>query len=77
MRPIVDGLEQQFEGQIAVQRINAAVGDGPAVMKAYHILGHPVVLIFDRQGQEVERLAGPQPSQKIKEVLKKVLNVER
>lgn len=73
MTPIVDGLEQQYERQIAVQRINAAEGDGPAIMKAYHILGHPTVLIFDRQGHEVNRLIGLQPSQQIEEVLKEAL----
>ncbi|MCK6624800.1 MAG: thioredoxin family protein [Anaerolineae bacterium] len=73
MKPIVDGLEQKYGGQIAVQRINATEGDGPAVMKAYHILGHPVVLIFDRQGQEVKRFVGPQPTEVVEEVLQDTL----
>lgn len=73
MSPIVDGLERQYRGQIAVQRINATEGDGPAIMKAYHILGHPTVLIFDRQGQEVQRLIGPQPAEVVEEVLREAL----
>lgn len=77
MSPIVDGLEQQYQGQIAVQRINAIAGDGPAIMKTYHILGHPTVLIFDRQGQEVKRLMGVQPAEEIENVLKEVLKAER
>lgn len=77
MSPIVDGLEQQYQGQISVRRINAAAGDGPAIMKAYRILGHPVVLIFDRQGQEVKRLMGVQPVEEIEVVLKEALKVER
>lgn len=77
MSPIVDGLEQQYQGQISVRRINAAAGDGPAIMKAYRILGHPVVLIFDRQGQEVKRLMGVQPVEEIEVVLKEALKVKR
>lgn len=73
MSPIVDGLEQQHQGQIAVRRINAITGDGPAIMKAYHILGHPVVLIFDRQGQEVTRLMGVQPAEAVEKVLQETL----
>lgn len=77
MSPIVDGLEQQYQGQISVRRINAAAGDGPAIMKAYRILGHPGILIFDRQGQEVKRLMGVQPVEEIEVVLKETLKVER
>ena len=73
MSPIVDGLEQQHQGQIAVRRINATKGDGPAIMKAYHILGHPVILIFDRQSQEVKRLMGVQPAETVEEVLQEAL----
>lgn len=77
MSPIVDGLEQQYQGQISVRRINAVEGDGPAIMKTYHILGHPAILIFDRQGQEAKRLMGVQPVEEIEIVLKEALKVER
>lgn len=76
MAPIVDGLEQEYGGQIAVQRINANEGDGPAIMRAYKILGHPVLLIFNSQQQEVQRLVGPKPVQEVELLLQKVLNAE-
>jgi thioredoxin-like negative regulator of GroEL len=71
--PIVDGLEEQYAGQIAVRRINAAVGDGPAIMRDYRIPGHPTILIFDSEGQEVSRLFGPQPVGVIENTVETVL----
>src|SRR5262245_38889808 len=73
MQPIVDGLERDYEGQIFVQRVNAYEGDGPAIMAAYQIKGHPTFLIIDRQGQEVNRLIGPQSPEKLAEALQPVL----
>jgi thiol-disulfide isomerase/thioredoxin len=77
MTPIVDGLKQEYGGQIVVQRINAEQGDGPAIMREYGILGHPTLLIFDSQGQEVQRLIGPQSAQGIEVLLQEELNVQR
>ncbi len=77
MSPIVDGLEQEYGGQIAVQRINATEGDGPAIMRQYKLLGHPTLLIFDSQQQEIHRLIGPQPVHDVEILLQEVLNVER
>jgi thiol-disulfide isomerase/thioredoxin len=76
MAPIVDGLEQKYGGQIAVQRVNAEQGDGPAIMREYRILGHPTLLIFDGQQQEVRRLVGPQPADNTEILLREVLNLK-
>ena len=73
MAPIVDGLEAQYSEQIAVKRINADEGDGPEIVRAFRIPGHPTTLIFDSQGQEVQRLLGPQPAEVVQEALQKVL----
>jgi thiol-disulfide isomerase/thioredoxin len=72
----VDGLEQKYGGQIAVQRVNAEQGDGPAIMREYRILGHPTLLIFDGQQQEVRRLVGPQPADNTEILLREVLNLK-
>lgn len=48
-------------------------GKGPAIMRAYRIQGHPTILIMDRQGQEAARLIGPQPAEKVTELLQRVL----
>ena len=73
MKPIVDGLETQFSDQLAFQRINANEGDGPAIMRAYRIQGHPTILIVDETGQEIKRLIGPQSAEQLTEVLQQVL----
>lgn len=73
MTPIVDGLEVQYGQQFAFRRINANEGDGPAIMRAYRVQGHPTILIFDRLGQEAGRLIGPQSAEEIAKVLEQVL----
>ena len=69
----MDGLEQQYSDQIVVQRMNAAEGDGPAIMRGYRIPGHPTLMIFDSEGQEVKRLIGPQPTTTVEEALQEAL----
>ncbi len=73
MKPIVDGLETQFGDQLAFQRINANEGDGPAIMRAYRIQGHPTILLIDPQGQEVSRFIGPQSAEQLAEALQQAL----
>jgi thioredoxin-like negative regulator of GroEL len=69
MSPIVDGVEQKYSDTIAVKRVNANIDDGPAIMRAYRIQGHPTTLVFDNKGQEVQRLLGPQLSETVERVL--------
>lgn len=66
-------MEQQYGEQITVRRVNAAEGDGPAIMRGYRIPGHPTLMIFDSEGQEVRRLIGPQPATVIEETMQEVL----
>jgi len=73
MAPIVDGLEERYDNQIVVKRINANEGDGPGIMQAYRIPGHPTTLIFDRNGNEVQRFIGPQPTEAVEDILLMVL----
>jgi hypothetical protein len=42
-------------------------------MLTIKIPGHPVIMIFDRQGQEVKRFIGPQPVEAIEEILLVIL----
>jgi mono/diheme cytochrome c family protein len=73
MKPIVDGLETEYRDQVAIQRINANKGNGPAIMRAYRIQGHPTILIIDPAGQEVSRFVGPQSAETLAESVEKVL----
>jgi mono/diheme cytochrome c family protein len=73
MTPIVNGLETQYGDQIAFQRINANQGDGPVVMRAYSVQGHPTILILDQNGREVNRLIGPQLAETVVGALEQLL----
>jgi thioredoxin-like negative regulator of GroEL len=74
MMPIVNGLEQQYGEQIAFKRVNAEVDDGPEIMRAYRIRGHPTIMLFDGEGQEVRRILGPQTTETVEEALQNLLN---
>ncbi|MCQ3975230.1 MAG: hypothetical protein DPW09_17450 [Anaerolineae bacterium] len=69
----MDGLETQFSDQLAIQRINANEGDGPAIMRAYRIQGHPTILVVDETGQEIKRLIGPQSAEVLAETIQQAL----
>ena len=73
MTPIVDGLVEKYQAEVVTKRINANEGEGPGIMRAYGIRGHPTVLIFDRQGREVARFSGPQPAETIEKMLEEAL----
>jgi len=73
MSPIVDGVAQEYPTQLTVQRVNALTDNGLALMRQYQIPGHPVVLIIDRNGQEVARLVGLQSAEAIEQTLQPVL----
>jgi thioredoxin-like negative regulator of GroEL len=73
MTPIVNGIEQQYSDRLALNRINANTGNGPQIMQDYRIIGHPTVLLFNRRGQEVHRLLGPQPADHLQNLVEQVL----
>jgi len=73
MTPIVDGLEAAYQGRVTFQRIDADRGAGPTIIREYHILGHPTILIINQEGKEVNRLVGPQSAEDLDEILQQVL----
>jgi thioredoxin-like negative regulator of GroEL len=76
MTPIVDGLAEKYQEQVVTKRINANEGTGPQIMRAYQLPGHPTVIIFNDQGQEVQRFVGPQPVEAIEKVLQETVEEE-
>ncbi|HFB52467.1 MAG TPA: c-type cytochrome, partial [Anaerolineae bacterium] len=69
MQPIVDGIEQEYGDRLTIQRINADKGDGPAIVRAYNILGHPSVLLIDKNGKERQRFVGPQDADTLRKAI--------
>ncbi|MFW6063773.1 MAG: TlpA family protein disulfide reductase [Chloroflexota bacterium] len=70
MTPIVNGLQEQFDGRVAVHRIDAAGEPGIQLQSAYEVRGHPSFVVVDGQGQVQERFFGPQEE----EVLRAAVN---
>lgn len=60
MKPIVDELEKTYRDNFDIVRINVDKSDGRALAREYGIVGQPSYIFFDRSGEEIRRLAGPQ-----------------
>jgi len=68
-KPIVDGLERELEGQARVVRLSILSGPGRDMVRRYGIMGVPTFLIFDGQGNLIERQAGLPDRGKIKSLV--------
>ena len=69
VKPIVDGLERELEGQAQVVRLSALSPMGQEVARRYSVRGVPTFLIFDGQGNLVERQVGFPDRGKIKDLV--------
>ncbi len=63
MKPILDGIEEEYGGDFKVVRINNATAEGKKIAREHGILGQPTLLFFDKTGRETRRLMGFQSSQ--------------
>lgn len=68
-KPIVDGLERELEGQAQVVRLSILSGPGREMARRYSIRGMPTFLIFDGQGNLIERQVGLPDRGKIKSLV--------
>ncbi len=73
MAPIVDGLEQEFQNQITVWRVNADTPDGQELQDILEVRGHPTVVVLDENGRIQNRFFGPQPVDSLRDALQNVL----
>ncbi len=60
MTPVVNGLQSQFEGQVAFTILNAAFGEGKDAFEAYKLPGHPSYVLLNPSGEVMWRAFGPQ-----------------
>lgn len=58
--PIVDGLEEEFKGKVAVSRLDAAQPENARLQRQYGVRGHPSFVFLDMDGQIVVSFLGPQ-----------------
>jgi len=75
MRPIVDGLQADYDGEVAFVYVNAA--DGAKAQSAFEqlrLLGHPAVVIFLPDGSETYRGFGIIKAETLHERLSSILS---
>lgn len=58
MKPIVDGLEQELEGQLLIIRLNIQESVGRELAPVYGFEYTPTFIFFDAQGNELWREVG-------------------
>ena len=64
------GLQEEYSPNTAFEVLNAADGGaGQAAFTQLGLRGHPAVVIFDAQGQEVYRTFGLIEEEPIREIL--------
>ena len=69
MTPIVNGLEKEFAGQVAVIRLNAQEAEVTQLMNNYGIRGHPSFVILDDTNEVTQRLIGSQTEEGLREAI--------
>ena len=75
MTPIVNGLQAQFEDDIAFRSLNALDGsEGQESFEFLDLPGHPSVVIFDSSGNETYRGFGILEESVVRQALTDVLD---
>ena len=57
-KPIVDGLERELEGQARVVRLDVLSKLGRGVAQRHDVRSVPTFLVFDGQGNLIDRQVG-------------------
>jgi len=65
----VDGLERELEGQVRVVRLSILSQAGQEAAQRYGVKGVPTFLVFDGQGNLIERQVGFPDRSKIKALI--------
>lgn len=63
MMPIVNGLKEEFDGQIAFEQHNAGTPEGRVVMEALSLRGHPSFAILGSNGNVLWTSTGQLPTE--------------
>ncbi len=58
MKPIVDGIEREFEGRLKVIRVNIQEPAGQLLGKKFRFEFTPTFIFFDADGEELWRTVG-------------------
>ena len=70
-RPIIDTLKQNYQGMVAVKKIN--IDENLDIALHLGIQSIPTIILF-KEGREINRLIGLQTTKTLNRVLKKLVN---
>lgn len=70
MKPIVDGIEQQYQGQLVVIRLDIQSNTGRTLAPLYGFQYTPTFIFFDASGKELWRSIGQLDTVKVSDSLK-------
>jgi hypothetical protein len=70
MKPIVDGIEQQYKGRLVVIRLDVQSETGRTLAPLYGFQYTPTFIFFDASGKELWRSIGQLDTVKVSDSLK-------
>jgi len=73
MAPIVDRLEAEYGETFPIVRVDIDTKGGKALAKEQGFIGQPTFILFDKSGQEVRWLMGPQTYETFKKEIDRIL----
>lgn len=69
MMPIVDGLEAEFEGQVAVVRLNGNEEENREIQSRHNLFGHPAFALVTESGEVAASFFGPQDAETLRQAM--------
>jgi len=73
MTPIVDGLKNEFAGQVNVSQLNAEEANNARLQQQYGLRGHPTFVLLDENGRSAQTFIGPQTEEILREAITTVI----
>jgi thiol-disulfide isomerase/thioredoxin len=71
-KPIVDGIENDYRGELVVIRLNIQDRDTRPVLETYGFQFTPTFILFDGEGEEVLRSVGAIDPRQVSQTLEKL-----
>jgi thioredoxin-like negative regulator of GroEL len=73
MTPIVNGLADEFTGQISVYQLNASDPANVQLQSEYGLRGHPSFVVLDSDGRSIQTFLGPQSEAILRQAITTVI----
>lgn len=68
----MNGLEDEFVGEVTIIRLNAADRNVAALQSQYGLRGHPAFAVLDGEDELVDRFFGPQRAETLRTAMDEV-----